>query len=122
MAECPDGRARALTLALLMMAVFTLATVEGNKEKTSIKMLVPLKLGFQEFVMWRSVGGRNETELTFSGFSIEVFERCVEILKSDHRLNYTFVAYGDGSIDPQYDGLLQELVDSEVKFTGGVIV
>ena len=85
----------------------------GDSEKSSINILVPLKLGFQEFVRWASIQTPpTNASLTFSGFAIEVFERCVE--KLDYSLNYTFIGYGDGITDPSYKDLLQALVDTEV--------
>ena len=106
-----------LVTIVILGGVFTPELViagEGDSEKKrSINILVPLKLGFQEFVRWASVETPpTNASLTFSGFAIEVFERCVE--KLDYTLNYTFIGYGDGINHPLYNDLLQTLVDSEV--------
>ena len=105
-----------LVTIVILGGVFTHVLVIGggySEKKRSINILVPLKLGFQEFVRWASVETPpTNASLTFSGFAIEVFERCVE--KLDYTLNYTFIGYGDGITEPSYNGLLQALVDSEV--------
>ena len=109
-----------LVRIVILGAVFTPVLVIGggggggdSEKSSSINILVPLKLGFQEFVRWASIQTPpTNASLTFSGFAIEVFERCVE--KLNYTLNYTFIGYGDGITDPSYKDLLQALVDSEV--------
>jgi hypothetical protein len=117
------GRAAARSLArwwwivLLVVGgggVFTPAPVTGaDASPKALKILVPLKQGFTEFVRWSS----NESiptnaTLQFSGFSIDVFKRCAEKLPYD--LDYTFVGYDNGAVAPIYDNLLDAFVDSEV--------
>jgi hypothetical protein len=113
--EVWPGVAALVMLGLIMFV--PVAMVMGDDTK-SLNVLVPLKLGFQEFVAWRhsatnATTTTTTTSISFSGFSIEVFERCVEVVKLNHTLDYTFVGYGDGLTDPLYDGLLQTLADSE---------
>ena len=103
-----------MSVSICILGMFTPRMVIGDNEH-SINILVPLKLGFHEFVTWQSpmITPTNAT-LTFSGFSIEVFERCVEIINLNYTLNYTLIGYGDGISDPNYDQLLQALIDSKV--------
>mgnify|MGYP002776892982 CR=1 FL=1 len=103
-----------VSIVILVGVVFRpVLVIGGDSEKSSINILVPLKLGFLEFVRWASVETPpTNASLTFSGFAIEVFERCVE--KLDYPLNYKFIGYGDGITDPSYNDLLHALVDSEV--------
>ena len=79
-------------------------------DSTNFKILVPLKLGFKEFVSWTS----SEIPITpnsvvhFSGFAIEVFQKCVE--KLNDPISFTLIGYGDGLVDPAYNDLVQKLV------------
>ena len=102
-----------VSIVILGVVFRPVLVIGGDSEKSSINILVPLKLGLPEFVTWASVETPpTNASLTFSGFAIEVFERCVE--KLDYPLNYKFIGYGDGITDPSYNDLLHALVDSEV--------
>ena len=97
--------------ALAVLAFFSPALPTARTtNSTNLKILVPLKLGFKEFVSWTS----SEIPITpnsvvhFSGFAIEVFQKCVE--KLNDPISFTLIGYGDGLVDPAYNDLVQKLV------------
>eukprot|EP00253_Pinus_taeda_P030572 PITA_30572 len=61
---------------------------------------VPRKVGFQEFV-------KVEDNNVFDGFCIDVFVAAASLLP--YALPYTFVAFGNGHKNPNYDELVQQV-------------
>ena len=101
-----------LITALLVLAIFfspEFPTAHATNS-SNLKILVPLKLGFEEFVSWQSseIPVTPNSVVNFSGFAINVFQECVE--KLNYRINYTLIGYGDGLVDPTYNDLVQKLV------------
>ena len=79
-------------------------------DNTNLKILVPLKLGFEEFVSWKSpdIPITSSSVINFSGFAIDVFQACID--KLSYKVNYTLIAYGGGVINPSYQGLVDKIV------------
>ena len=79
-------------------------------DNTNLKILVPLKLGFQEFLQWHSleIPITPNSSVNFSGFAIDVFQACIN--KLSYKVNYTFLAYGDGVNNPSYQDLVDKIV------------
>ena len=107
-----------LATALAMLAVFFSPDLPAAlaSESANLKILVPLKLGFEEFVSWKSseIPVTPNSVVNFSGFAIEVFRKCVE--KLGYSINYTLVPFGDGVSDPTYNDLVQKLVSKVIHF------
>mgnify|MGYP000429769316 FL=1 len=105
-----------LPFIALVHVVFMASPLIVGADATTLKILVPLKMGFEEFVSWapseRPV--TSDSTVNFTGFAIEVFRECIR--KLDYTVNYTLVGYGDGINDPDYNQLVQKLV-SKVLFS-----
>lgn len=91
----------ALVFAILVIPVANAAT---------LKILVPLKKGFEEFVRWKAskIPVTTNSTVNFTGFAIDVFHECIKRL--DYTVEYKLTAFGDGVNDPLYDELVQKLV------------
>ena len=105
-----------MTATLAVLAIFapSFPTARATNS-TDLKILVPLKLGFQEFVSWipSETPVTSNSVVNFSGFAINVFQECVE--KLNYHLNYTLIGYGDGLVDPAYSDLVQKLVSKVLR-------
>lgn len=75
------------------------------KNGQSLLIGVPQKTGFPEFVSIQTLA--NIT--SFRGFCIDVFETAVTYLP--YPLNYTYVAFGNGTTSPNYDQLVKKVAD-----------
>ena len=93
-----------LIIATIIFVVQTLPIVASTND---LNILVPLKMGFQEFVTWNS----SDYPDHFSGFSVEVFRQCMKKLN----YNYTLKGFGNRDQTPDYTDLVQQLV-SKVLF------
>lgn len=65
---------------------------------------VPRKVGFQEFV-------RIESNEMMDGFCIDVFVAAVNLLP--YAFPYTFVPFGDGNLNPDYNVLVQQVASKK---------
>ena len=72
-----------------------------------LRVLVPLKLGFTQFVSWSGL----PANASFDGFSVQVFRGAVQGLP----FTYNFVPFGDGRLDPSYDDMV-EMVSNGVLY------
>ena len=99
-----------LIIATIIFVVQTWPIVATTKD---LKILVPFKMGFQEFVNWSSsdVSPTSNSTFHFSGFSVEVFRQCMKKLN----YNYTLKGFGNRDQTPDYTDLVQQLV-SKVLF------
>ena len=97
-----------LVATIFMTSIITPLPILAD-DSTTLKILVPLKLGFKEYLEWQS----SETLITpnssvnFSGFAIDVFQACIE--KLSYKVNYTLIPYGDGITNPSYQGLVDNI-------------
>ncbi|KAI5073360.1 hypothetical protein GOP47_0011373 [Adiantum capillus-veneris] len=79
-------------------------------------ILVPRKVGFRQFATAScEQGGHN---CSFSGFAVEVFQTCITRLSREQRVRFKFRAYGDGTTDPSYDGMVEAL---KAKVVEGIV-
>lgn len=67
---------------------------------------VPNRIGYKEFI---SSSTDSENRTTFSGFCIDVFQKALEYLP--YSLDYNFTLYGNGNATPNYDDLINQIVD-----------
>jgi hypothetical protein len=101
----------AIVVVVFASAAILITIPPNSASAANLTILVPLKMGFNEFVKWEA---RDElpitpdSELNFSGFVVEVFRECIKRL--DYSLDYTLVGFGDGINDPSYAGIVQKLV------------
>ena len=99
---------------LLAMTVFIISIITPlpivADDNTNLKILVPLKLGFQEYLQWQSseIPITPTSSVNFSGFAIDVFQACIN--KLSYKVNYTLLGYGDGVTNPSYQDLVDKLV------------
>jgi hypothetical protein len=108
---------RRYSVAIVVAALFIAAAVlnlgaapPNSASAANLTILVPLKMGFNEFVNWSSPDRpvRPNSAIEFSGFSVEVFRECIKHL--DHSIDYTLVPFGDGINDPSYVKIVEKLV------------
>lgn len=64
---------------------------------------VPYKVGYREFV------DINPNRTMFHGFCIEVFQAALTFLP--YSVSYKFEVYGNGTNTPNYDDLVEEIVN-----------
>jgi hypothetical protein len=101
--------------AIVAVIVVILITAPPNSvSAANLTILVPLKMGFNEFVRWSSPDRpvTPDSAISFSGFVIEVFRECIKRL--DYPVNYTLVGFGDGIDDPSYAGIVDKLVSGVI--------
>eukprot|EP01018_Ginkgo_biloba_P034588 Gb_08197 [translate_table: standard] len=72
-----------------------------------LRIGVPVKMGFKEFITVRGSGGNT----TAVGLCVDVFEAAVKLLP--YSVPYVYVPFGNGSISPSYDTLTHQLVLKE---------
>ncbi|CAM6092968.1 unnamed protein product [Calypogeia fissa] len=78
------------------------------KNGQKLRIGVPVKTGFQQFV---EITTDKFNVTTFDGFCIEVFQTAVSYLP--YALNYTYVPFGNGTTSPNYDDLVQMVANRE---------
>ncbi|CAM6092324.1 unnamed protein product [Calypogeia fissa] len=78
------------------------------KNGQKLRIGVPLKMGFPEFV---DIQTDKFNVTTFDGFCIDVFRTAVSYLP--YALNYTYVPYGNGTYTPNYNDLVEKVAEKE---------
>jgi hypothetical protein len=76
------------------------------KNGRPLKIGVPKKAGFKQFITWSSTNSSNTT--SFSGFCIDIFVNALKFLP--YSVPYNFVLYGNDST-PTYDDMIEQLVE-----------
>ena len=101
-------------LLIIATIIFVVQPLPNVAATNDLKILVPFKMGFQEFVNWSSsdVPPTSNSTFNFSGFSVEVFRQCIEKLN----YSYTLIGYGDRNQTPNYNDLVQKLVSQVLLF------
>ena len=100
-----------LLLALVFFIIFIITPLPiVADDNTNLKILVPLKIGFQEYLQWQSSDKpiTPNSSVSFSGFAIDVFQ--ARINKLSYKVDYTLFAYGDGVTNPSYEDLVNKIV------------
>ncbi|MCO5585910.1 hypothetical protein L7F22_039844 [Adiantum nelumboides] len=77
------------------------------KNGRPLRIAVPKKAGFKQFVNWPAENSTNSTTL-FHGFCIDVFQNALKYLP--YIVPYTFVLYGQDST-PVYDDMIDQLAN-----------
>jgi ionotropic glutamate receptor len=67
---------------------------------------VPNKVGYQEFV---GISTDSNNQTTYTGYCIDVFEKALALLP--YAVSYNFVTFGNGSITPNYDDLVEQVAE-----------
>ncbi|KAH7289301.1 hypothetical protein KP509_31G069500 [Ceratopteris richardii] len=76
------------------------------KNGRPLKIAVPKKVGFNQFVNWVANSSNNATSV--HGFCIDVFQNALKYLP--YSVPYTFVLYGEDS-PPVYDDMIDQLAN-----------
>ncbi|MCO5549240.1 hypothetical protein L7F22_002707 [Adiantum nelumboides] len=112
MALCKRSKlARVLHVIIMLIVLNTTETGgDGGDEPpaAALRLLVPLRVNFQEFVY-------SPDNATFSGFCIDVFQRCA---LQTHMPPFRFVGFGDGLTPPNYTTMITKVQTEE--FDGAI--